>query len=93
MLVSVLGSLLYGWLTGDLQQAQGAWHGWDVQRHEQVILGVIGVLADAAMAAAAAVEKAIGTEYAQLSLEEKAPSLPENSGSPAPVGAGAQRPR
>jgi MFS family permease len=86
MLVGVLGSLLHGWLTGDLQQAPGA-HALAVQQHEQVILGVLGLLAGAAMAAAAAVEKAIGTEYAQLSLEENAPSLPENNGSSAPVGA------
>ena len=79
MLVGLIGSLLYGWLTGDLQQAQGMRQGWDVQQHERVALCALGVLAGAAMAAAAVVEKAIGTEYAQSSLEEHAPSLSQGA--------------
>lgn len=62
MLVGVLGSLLYGWLTGGAQ-------------HHLIALGVLGALAGAAMIAAAMAEKALGTEYAGLSLEEGVPPL------------------
>ena len=84
MLVGALSSLLYGWLAGDLQDAPR--HVWD----EQVALGILGILAGAAMVAAAAVERTIGTEYAQLSLEETSSPL-KTSGESLATAGGATR--
>ncbi len=64
MFGGIIGTSLYAWLTGDFQGEKA---------HEGYAIGYLALTAAFAMTAAAVAELTLGTEFARVSLEEKAP--------------------